>query len=214
VAIPADALLLGISSGPACLASCGPVLVPALAAERKAAGGTALVLVQFLAGRLTGYLGFAVVAWLLGFSLAEHPRARALAFGLSDLGLAVLLAGYAFTLPRAMGSSCGRACSRYRNLAPALIGLVTGLTLCPPFIAAGLRATQEASLAGVLLFFAIFFLGTSVWFVPSVSLGLLRRFEAVAIVARLTLFLLAAYYVYRAVIVLGREWMARPSVGL
>jgi hypothetical protein len=205
MAFPADAFLLGISSGPACLASCGPVLVPALAAERRTAGGTALVLVQFLAGRLAGYLCFAAVAWFLSFSLAAHPRGRALAFGLSDLGLAALLAGYAFALPRSAAVSCGRACSRYRNLAPALIGLVTGLTLCPPFVAAGLRATQEASLAGVLLFFVVFFLGTSICFVPSVSVGLLRRFEAVAIVARFTLFLLAAYYGYLAVVVLGRE---------
>jgi len=84
--------------------------------------------------------------------------------------------------------------------------LVTGLNLCPPFVAAGLRATQEPNLTGVLLFFTVFFLGTSVWFLPSVSLGLLRRFEAIAVVARFTLFLLAAYYGYLAVIVLAREW--------
>ena len=203
--LPAEALLLGISSGPACLASCGPVLLPALAAERKAAGRTGLVLVQFLAGRLAGYLGFAVVAWLAGFSLALRPEARTLALGLADLGLAVLLGAYAYALPRSV-AHCGGLCARYRRLAPAAIGLVTGINLCPPFVAAGVRAAETASLGGALGFFFLFFLGTSVWFAPAVSVGLLRRFEAVSTVARLTLLLLAGYYGYLAVVLIGRAW--------
>jgi hypothetical protein len=88
-----------------------------------------------------------------------------------------------------------------------VVGLATGVNLCPPFVAAGVRAAENASLWGALLFFFLFFLGTSVWFVPSVSIGLLRRFEAVSAVARLTLFLLAAYYGYLAVVMLGRAYL-------
>ena len=35
-----EALLLGVSSGPVCLASCTPVLIPVLAAEQKSPRGT------------------------------------------------------------------------------------------------------------------------------------------------------------------------------
>jgi sulfite exporter TauE/SafE len=199
----AEAFLLGISSGPACLASCGPVLLPALAAQQKALRGTGALLAQFLAGRLAGYLGFAVVAWLLGVSIGPQSHFRILAFGLSNLGLAVLLVVYAFLIP----APCRGHCPRHRNVAPALLGLLTGLNLCPPFVAAGVRAAQGASLGEALLFFLLFFVGTSVWFAPSVALSVLRRFEAVATVARLTLFVLAAYYGYLAVVVLGREWI-------
>ena len=197
--LPAEALLLGISSGPACLASCGPVLLPALTAERRTPGATGLLLLQFLAGRLAGYLGFAVVAWLVGVSLVSRPWI----LGAANLGLAVLLVVYAFALPR----PCGGICARYRQVAPAAIGLITGLNLCPPFVAAGVRAAETATLGGALGFFFLFFLGTSIWFTPSVSVGLLRRFEAVAIVARLTLFLLAAYYGYLAIVLIGRAWL-------
>ncbi len=205
--LPAEAFLLGLSSGPACLASCGPVLLPALAAERGSPRRTTALLTQFLAGRLAGYLVFAAAAWGVGYSLATLPQSRIWLFGFANLGLAMLLAAYAFALPRAPGMTCGKLCSRYRNLAPAIIGLVTGVNLCPPFLAAGVRAVQNTSLAGVLLFFLLFFLGTTIWFVPSVSLGLLRRFEAVSVVARLTLFLLAAYYGYLALVTLGRAWI-------
>lgn len=65
-----EALLLGVSSGPVCLASCSPVL----AAEQKSPRGTGALLAQFLTGRLAGYLAFACLAWLLGLSLNLQPR--------------------------------------------------------------------------------------------------------------------------------------------
>ncbi len=205
--LPAEAFLLGISSGPACLASCGPVLLPALAAERGSARRTGLVLAEFLAGRLAGYLAFAVLAWAVGLSLAAAPSTRVWVFGFANLGLAVLLGVYAFSLPKAPSAPCGGLCGRYRGVAPAAIGLVAGFNLCPPFLAAGVRAVEGSTLPGALLFFLLFFVGTSLWFVPSLSVGLLRRFEPVAVVARFVLFLLAAYYGYLAVVVLGRAWI-------
>jgi sulfite exporter TauE/SafE len=208
-----EALLLGVSSGPVCLASCTPVLIPVLAAEQKSPRGTGALLAQFLGGRLAGYLGFACLAWLLGLSLQLQPRAHALTYGLADLGLAIFLAGYALAMRARPAASCGQPCpaararlftQRYRSFAPVTLGFVSGLTLCPPFVAAGVRAAESGGLAHSLLFFLWFFFGTSIWFAPSVGLGLLRRFAAVGVVARLTLFLLAAYYGYLALIVLGK----------
>jgi hypothetical protein len=184
-----------------------------LAAEQKSPRGTGALLVQFLGGRLAGYLLFACLAWLLGLSLQLQPRAHALIYGLADLGLAIFLAGYAWTMRAHPAASCGQPCpaararlftQRYRSFAPVILGFVSGLTLCPPFVAAGVRAAESGGLAHSLLFFLCFFFGTSVWFAPSVGLGLLRRFAAVGVVARLTLFLLAAYYGYLALIVLVR----------
>lgn len=210
--LAAEALLLGISSGPVCLVSCSPVLVPVLAAGQKPPRATAALLAQFLAGRLAGYAGFACLAWMLGLSLQLQPQARALVFGLSDLGLAVLLAGYAVSLRRRTEAGCEPACPATRarsfawhfgSFAPVCLGFATGLSLCPPFVAAGIRAAQSASLLSTLWFFAWFFVGTSAWFAPSIGLALLRRFTTVGIVARLTLLLLAGYYGYLALIVLG-----------
>jgi sulfite exporter TauE/SafE len=210
-----EALLLGVSSGPVCLASCTPVLIPVLAAEQKSPRGTSALLAQFLTGRLAGYLAFACLAWLLGLSLQLQPRSRALVYGLADLGLSIFLAGYALAM-RAHPASCDQPCpaararlfaNRYKSFAPVILGFVSGLTLCPPFVAAGVRAAESGGLAHALLFFLWFFFGTSIWFAPSVGLGLLRRFAAVGIVARLTLFLLAGYYGYLALIVLGRVFI-------
>jgi hypothetical protein len=77
---------------------------------------------------------------------------------------------------------------------PAALGLLTGLSLCPPFVIAAVRAAELGSAAAALRFFAVFFLGTSVWFVPLVSLGYVRRSQAVTTVARMTMVLIAIYY--------------------
>jgi sulfite exporter TauE/SafE len=87
---------------------------------------------------------------------------------------------------------------------PLFLGLFTGLSLCPPFVAAGVRAAESRSLAASILFFLLFFVGTSVWFVPALAVSALRRMEPVATVARMTMVVLALYYAYLGVI--GLSW--------
>jgi len=206
-----EALLLGLASGPACMASCGPVLAPTLAAQGRDFRGTAGALGVFLSGRLAGYLAFSVLAWALGLIAAPDPRSRALVFGLVDLGLAAVLALYALVSRRcpaacAAGASESRLVSieaRVEPWTPAILGLLTGLNICPPFLAAGARAAEAQSLPNAAAFFFVFFLGTAVWTLPMLGVGWLRRLAAAAVVARITLLILAAWYAYRGVIALA-----------
>ncbi|HEX8985153.1 MAG TPA: sulfite exporter TauE/SafE family protein [Bryobacteraceae bacterium] len=210
IALAAEAFTLGFSSGPVCVASCAPVLVPVIAVARPTARGAGATLGRFLAGRLAGYLGFACLAWLLGFSLRLPAPAHAWVYGISDLAIATLLAVYGIEIGRhGRRKECPagwarRSAFRFQGFAPVLLGFASGLTLCPPFLAAGVRAAESPGLAQALFFFFCFFVGTSLWFAPSISLALLRRFEAVGLVARFVLFLLAGYYTYLAFVVLLR----------
>lgn len=207
-ALLAEGFALGVSSGPVCLVSCSPVLLPVLAVQRKPARGSGGVLAEFLAGRLTGYLAFACLAWLVGLSIPLQSSWRSLLYGVADLGISVLLAAYGITLGRHPAEHCPAArarrfAPRFGKLAPVFLGFATGLSLCPPFLAAGVRAAETAGIAYSLLFFGSFFAGTSIWFAPSLGIVMLRRFGAVANVARMMLFALAGYYGYLALIVLG-----------
>ena len=65
-ALIGEALGLGLASGPACVASCGPVLVPTLLTGKGGVRPNALVLMVFLGARLFGYLVFAAAAWEVG----------------------------------------------------------------------------------------------------------------------------------------------------
>jgi hypothetical protein len=204
--------LLGFSSGLMCLAACGPVLLPWLAAEGAGLRGTGARLGQFLAGRLAGYLGFAIAAWALGLALPLPAGANAALFGVVHLALATALIRYALSTLRPRPEACPGGLSatrrrvlagRFRALGPAALGFLTGLNLCPPFRVAGVRAAQRHSLPGALEFFLLFFAGTLVWFLPFMGVSAVRRFTGLRVVARFTTALVAAYYGYLGLVTLG-----------
>ena len=208
-----EALVLGLASGPACMASCGPVVVPSLLAERAGLRLNTRYLSTFLGARFLGYLLFAAVAWELGALISIPPAPRLLVIGMIHLLLACVLLWYAYSVGHACAASCSDSelvtigVARKRGVpGAAVLGFLTGLSLCPPFVAAGVRAAQLGSAAAALLFFAVFFVGTSVWFVPFVGLGCVQRNEAVTTVARMAMVLIALYYAYLGTMMLiGRK---------
>jgi sulfite exporter TauE/SafE len=208
-----EALALGLASGPACIAACGPVLVPSLLTERAGFRPHLRYLSAFLAARLAGYMIFAVVAWELGVLASMLPAPRLLLMGAVYVLLAGVLLWYAYSARRSCVQPCADSKlvqigeSRNRGLAGAAsLGFLTGLNLCPPFVAAGIRAAQLGSIAAALLFFAAFFLGTSLWFVPFISLGCIARNQAVLTVARMAMVLIALYYLSMGIaMLLGKK---------
>jgi len=208
-----EALVLGLSSGPACMASCGPVLVPSLLADQAGMRRSTRFLCAFLGARFLGYLLFAALAWELGVLVARPPAKHLFIAALVHVLLAGALLWYAYLARRPRphphrGSelvTIGVATERGVS-GPAALGFLTGLSLCPPFVIAGVRAAEMDSVAAALLFFAVFFVGTSVWFLPFVGLGCVRRSEAVTTVARMALVLIALYYLYSgSVMLVGRK---------
>jgi hypothetical protein len=185
------------------MASCGPVLVPSLLAERAGLRLNSRYLSTFLGARFVGYLLFAAVAWELGALVSLPPGPRMVLIGVVHVLLAGVLLWYAYSAGRTCAQSCSGSelvsigVTRKRGVpGAAALGFLTGLSLCPPFVAAGVRAAELGSVAAALLFFAVFFVGTSVWFVPFVGLGCVARNEAVTTVARMAMVLIALYYAY------------------
>ncbi len=212
VTFTSEALVLGLASGPACMASCGPVLVPWLLEQPAGISQNAAQMMAFLGARLAGYLVFAVAAWAIGLAFSFQSGNGVLT-GVVHLLLASALVVYAIGRWRhacvlGPGSTEGTlvqigapATSRW---SPWTFGFLTGLSLCPPFLVAGMRAAELHSLPLALWFFVAFFLGTALWFLPVAGLGWIRRTEAVVTVARIALLLLAAYYgLWAVVAILG-----------
>jgi sulfite exporter TauE/SafE len=208
-----EALALGLASGPACIASCGPVLVPSLLTEQAGFKPHARFLSVFLGARLAGYLLFAAAAWEVG-ALVSLPQApRVFLMGAVNMLLAGVLLWYAWSARHLYGSSCASSklvqigATKDRRVAgAAVLGLLTGLSLCPPFVAAGVRAAEQGSLTQALLFFIFFFVGTSVWFIPFIGIGCVARNQAVVTVARMAMTLIAFYYLSLGIAMLiGRK---------
>jgi sulfite exporter TauE/SafE len=205
-----EAFLLGLASGPACVASCGPVVFPPLLSEGTGWRLNARFLSLFLGTRFLGYLLFAAIAWEFSVLVSPPPAARGLIYG----GIHVLLGVFLFWYAYSVGRGCAHKCpgTALLSIGPAgkrgvpgaaVLGFLTGISLCPPFVAAGLRAAELGSLVAALLFFGVFFVGTTVWFVPFVGLGCVKRNESVVFVARATIVLIAVYYLLAGIAMLA-----------
>ena len=198
-----EALLLGLASGPACVASCGPVLIPSLLAERSGMRVHGLYLSAFLATRFLGYVIFAAIAWEVGTLASFRVTNHSWIFAVIHILLAVVLLRYAYSVGQPRIHSPARSelvtigsAGAHRVPGAAVLGLLTGISLCPPFVAAGVRAAECSSMAAALVFFAMFFVGTSLWFVPFAGFAWLRRNEGVITVARMAMALIAFFYLY------------------
>ena len=176
--------LLGLSTGVFCLGYCAPVFVPYVLAEARPRLGVNLGLVgQFLLGRLAAYALFGLAAGYLGVWVGGSLPRWVIALSLVMLSLLLILYALAQNLPRP--GVCRLVRGHSARMSPVL-GFLTGINPCPPFLLATARVFEGADPLGGVLLFVAFFVGTSLYMLPLAFLGLLSRYEQIREVARLT----------------------------
>ena len=197
-------LVLGLSSGTACLAYCAPVLMPYVLGQGTGLRGSVRALAYFLCGRLFGYLLFAVAAFGAG-AVLMRLGVQGLVVGAAYIVLGAVLGWYGFrSAPdvcpmQALGGVRARM-RRAEAWLPLVLGFLTGLNLCPPFVLAFTAAADVHSLLGSLSFFFMFFVVTSLYVLPIPVLGAVNRSQRVRIVSRLAAGVVAVYYIYLGII--------------
>jgi sulfite exporter TauE/SafE len=225
-----EGFLLGLANGITCVASCAPVMIPLFLGEGRRIKQNSWLLAQFLLGRLAGYLLFGLLAGITGRLLFRGSGPSGMLFGGVYLLMGSLLLLYGLgefvRLPRPLSTAPAgpgqapaqqvdphfgcpvppRQVRRWLNFAPDLfplaLGFLTGLNLCVPFIAAFTGAVGQASLAASVFFFAMFFAGTSVFFLPIPFVGAFHRVQALRTIGRFAAIFIALYYLYTGVIYL------------
>ena len=199
--------LLGLANGATCLAYCAPVLIPLMLGEGQRTRQNWGMLGKFLGGRLAGYLLFGLLAWLLSQMILGASAYRNLILGAAYVVLAALLAVYGLSKTPAACAGSLKGARKFLRQWPALLplglGFLTGLNLCPPFLAAFTSAANAGSLGASLVFFLTFFVGTSLYFLPMAFVGLMSRVSALRTVGKLAALLMALYYAYSGIIYLA-----------
>jgi len=203
-----EPLLLGLSNGTICLAYCAPVLVPFFLGEGAGTRRNIPLLLEFLLGRLIGYLVFAVLAWMLGLLLLPTLVWHQVIFGGAYLLLAILLVVYGFSNLKSRcswESAPGRLKTlllRWPAAVPLALGLLTGLNLCPPFLLAMTRAAATPGILHSVRFFVLFFVGTSIYFLPIPLVGAFSSLKSLQVVGRLACGIMGVYYSYLGIVML------------
>ncbi|NLH17470.1 MAG: sulfite exporter TauE/SafE family protein [Phycisphaerae bacterium] len=196
--------LLGLSLGAACLASCAPILVPWYLAQAAGWGRNFVLLGLFSAGRLVGYGVFGILAWII------HPVIDSLrhsfVFGLIYLALGIMLIHFGRTqfhnpcVSKGLMRRIPAEIFARPGILAVIMGVLVGLNLCPPFLAAFTKAAETPSLAASVIFFVCFWAGTTVYLLPLPMVGLFRQ-PVAAIVGRFACWIMAGYFIYQGVLI-------------
>lgn len=201
--------LLGLANGATCLAYCAPALVPYLLGEGKNIRQNTFILCQFLTGRLLGYLIFAVVAGLAGHYIRLSPMNQELLLGAAYTILSVVMFVYSRTTSPAtscaahsLGGLKSQITANYPAIMPLLIGFLTGLNLCPPFLLVFAESIGTQTIFQSLLTFFTFFLGTTLYFLPTPFLGIFKSFVPLKSIGKMAAILMSAYYLYTGIVML------------
>ncbi|WP_092229565.1 sulfite exporter TauE/SafE family protein [Desulfobacula phenolica] len=169
-----NGFLLGIATGPACFSSCVPVLFSVSLARGQIASRSSNwnFLFKFIGGRFMAYLVFGLAIGLVGDVLGVYGFKIG---AWATIVLSILLVAYGMGIKLPHFGMCARAnkigSSPYF---PYVLGILTGLNVCPPFLLAISYCLQKSAnpLFGILFFLA-FFLATTIYILP---MGFMGRF--------------------------------------
>lgn len=201
-----EAFFLGLSTGPVCLAYCVPVIVPFVTAEEKyKPSRTFNLLSLFLLGRLIGYIIIGLITGMLGRTVSEYSSSRSIAVVIALMGIVLLVSGFLKNFPES------KLCRRWSGKNPdtfvvLILGLLTGLNICPPFLVAVTDSVTIGAIYGSILFFIFFFIATSLFILPLFVFGHLSRIESIRSIAKICLILCGIWFLYKGIMM----WMVYP----
>jgi len=198
-----EGFFLGLSCGTGCLVFCAPVLMTYVLVEGHDIKTNYAYLAEFILGRLVGYIIFAIIAWLVSLVLIGQFKENNLLFGIAYVILAGVMVVYVFRKKQPVcvaESTLAKTKAEKLPLFPLILGLLTGLNLCPPFILAIVRAIKIGDFARNILFFILFFLGTSIYLLPIPLIGFFKAKKYLIRIGEIAAILVAMYYLYTGVI--------------
>lgn len=160
-----NAFLLGLSTGIFCLAFCGPIYLPQLLAQRHRYQGWGIFF-QFNLGRLFAYIIIgAIFGWLGAQTQAQWLNTYA-RWAMILLSILLILYGLGLSLPKLKLCAIAR-----KSHFPLISGFLLGMNICPPFLLAIVYNFQAGGIINGMLFFLMFFLGTTIYLIPVTILG-------------------------------------------
>jgi len=199
IEITVQGILLGLSTGLACLGYCAPVFVPYMMSEDRKTVHSARVVGELALGRLVAYLAVGAAAGYIGLHLEGVFFQKVI--GAAMIALSLLLIFYAVTRIKPQSTFCRWMDTRSKYFRyPLVFGLLTGFNVCPPFLLAISYTLGLESVVMSVIFFGGFFVGTAVYIVIFLPLGYLGRWEHMRVIALLTALLSGGFFFFLGVI--------------
>ena len=181
IATMTQGFLLGLATGTTCLATCGPVYAPYLMQYGRSLPKSLLAVLELSAGRFLSYLVTGAAAGLLGRQVDFEAKGLLTAAAYTLCSVFLLVTAFR-TYRRDQCCRTGRWAGIIDR--PLVLGVLTGINICPPFLLALTKAASGSGPAAGITLFAAFFVGTSIWLLPIAAFGLLGKQKLFRLIAR------------------------------
>lgn len=187
--------LAGLSVGVYCLSLCLPVFLPVLLSQKRTTKKSFLLVLEFSAGRLLGYLFFGFIFGFLGQVIKSNFIYYVMS--LANIWMGILMIFY----------SLGAIDKKFCAAVPFakikwlfLLGFLTGVNICPPFLASLTYVFNLKDVLASVFYFFMFFLGTTTYIVPAAILGIFSKYKWMLKVAQISGVLVGIYFVVKNVV--------------
>jgi len=187
--------LTGLSAGIYCFTCCIPFVAPIMVSEERSKPENVRVVLRFILGRFFGYLLFGAIMGYLGERFNLGGLNAILNVSLVLMSILLVLHGVGL-LKQERFSVCSRLI-RYNPQLPLFMGFLMGVNICPPFLISLAYVFTLHSVFSGIMYFLIFFIGTSIYFLPVFFLGWLNKYKEFQIIGRISAVVVGvAFFVY------------------
>ena len=197
--------LLGLSIGIYCFAYCAPFIAPFMVSQARERKENFLVISKFISGRFLGYMVFGAIFGYLGEKIQDSTVNLILIIALMLLSCLLILHGLG--LMKSKRFSFCRRFKKYNPKLPVLMGFLMGVNICPPFL---MSLTYVFSLHSVLkgmIYFLMFFIGTTLYFLPVAFLGYLNKIKEFQWVGRVSALVVGSFFLVYGVYHISRGFL-------
>lgn len=196
--------LLGISTGIFCFTYCVPFIAPYLVSEERKLAKNFKVILEFIFGRLGGYILFGAIFGYLGERISNQAVNLILIISLMVLSMFLIFYALGFLKPK-LSFCSGKF---FREKSPLAMGFLMGINICPPFLMSLAYVFTLHSAVKGIIYFVVFFIATSLYLLPLVFLGLLGKMKEFRLIARVSALIVGIvfliygiYYISRGVVI-------------
>lgn len=196
--------LLGLSVGIFCFTYCVPFIAPYIVSEQRKLKQNFVEVLKFISGRFGGYVVFGAVFGYLGEKINNSTVNLILILSLISLSLLLIIYALGFLKPK--WSWCSGKI--FREKGPLLMGFFMGINICPPFLISLAYVFTLHSVVKGIIYFIMFFFGTSLYLLPLVFLGLLGKMKEFRLIARISALIVGVifliygiYYISRGIVI-------------
>lgn len=202
--------LLGLSTGIYCFTYCIPFIAPVMISQERGRKENFNIILKFIAGRFLGYLVFGAVVGYLGERIQNATFNLILIIALMLLSCLLILHGLGLMKIKRL-ALCQKF-KRYNSKLPLLMGFLMGVNVCPPFLMSlSYVFTLHSALSGII-YFLMFFIGTTLYFLPVAFLGYFNKLKEFRWAGRVAAVIVGSFFLIYGIYFISRGLLIFHSI--